>query len=122
SQAAEGETQDVVLVTHDSFALPDELIEEFNSTSGHRLVVRASGDAGAMSSKLALTADNPSGDVAFGVDNTFASRTLDADVFDTHSVELPEGAGNRALEEGSDRLVPVDTAHVCVNVDQAWFT
>ena len=117
----DGETREVILVTHDSFSLPDEVVEEFNETSGHRLVVRASGDAGALSSKLALTADNPSGDVAFGVDNTFASRTLEADVFARHDVELPAGAEAYALEEGSDRLVPVDRAHVCVNIDKAWF-
>ena len=34
-----------------------------------------------LTTKLVLTADNPTGDVAFGVDNTFASRALDEGVF-----------------------------------------
>ena len=71
----------VVLVTHDSFNLPKELMSEFEKTSGYRLVVRQSGDAGALTNKLVLTKDDPTGDVSFGVDNTFASRALGAGVF-----------------------------------------
>ena len=38
----------------------------------------AQGDAGAMVNQLLLTASNPLGDAVFGIDNTFASRALDA--------------------------------------------
>src|SRR5690606_1816695 len=103
------------------FSLPDEVVEQFEEEHGIKLVVRASGDAGALSAKLGLTSANPTGDVAFGIDNTFASRTLDDGVFAKHSVELPEGAEQYALEQGADRLAPVDTAHVCVNIDKTWF-
>ncbi|WP_110241223.1 thiamine ABC transporter substrate-binding protein [Nocardioides gilvus] len=113
--------KEVVLVTHDSFSLPDEVVAQFEEEHDIKLVVRGSGDAGALSAKLGLTAAKPIGDVAFGIDNTFASRTLDDGVFAEHSVELPPGAEEYALEEGGDRLVPVDTGHVCVNVDKAWF-
>ena len=68
-----------------------------------------------------LTQGNPTGDVAFGVDNTFASRALDEDVFDVAEVELPPGAADYALVSGGDRMVPVDTGSVCVNVDKDWF-
>src|SRR5687767_10870783 len=64
----------VVLVTHESFSLPKPLLRAFEQESGYDLEVRASGDAGTLTTKLAVTADNPTGDVAFGVDNTFASR------------------------------------------------
>ena len=59
--------------------------------------------------------------MAFGVDNTFASRALDAGVFADSDVTLPDGAEAFALDDGTDRLVPVDTGNVCVNVDTAWF-
>ncbi len=62
----------VVLVTHESFVLPKELQKQFEEESGYDLVVQASGDAGALTNKLVLTKDDPTGDVAFGVDNTFA--------------------------------------------------
>lgn len=111
----------VVLLTHDSFNLPDEVVEQFESETGHELVLRSSGDAGQLSTKLALQADNPAGDVAFGVDNTFASRVLDAGAFAPHEATLPAGAEDYALPEGNDRLAPIDQSHVCLNVDTDWF-
>ncbi|RYP88049.1 thiamine ABC transporter substrate-binding protein [Nocardioides guangzhouensis] len=117
-----GSTSDrVVLVTHESFALPKKLEKQFEQDTGLTLDVRPSGDAGALTNKLVLTQDNPIGDVAFGVDNTFASRALDADVFAKYDARLPAGADAYALDEGSDRLAPVDQASVCVNVDTAWY-
>ncbi len=112
---------EVVLVTHNSFALPDELVAAWEEETGFTLVVNAAGDGGTLASKLALTAGNPTGDVAFGVDNTFASRPLDAGVFAEFSPTLPEGAQAYALEEGADRLTPVDVGNVCLNIDTDWF-
>jgi thiamine transport system substrate-binding protein len=112
---------EVVLVTHESFHLPKKLVATFERESGIDLVTRAAGDAGTLTAKLSLTKDNPTGDVAFGVDNTFASRPLDEGVFATYEPTLPAGADEFALEEGADRLTPIDTASVCVNVDSDWF-
>ena len=112
---------EVVLVTHESFSLPDDLVAQFEEESGFTLTTRAAGDAGTLSAKLALTQGDPTGDVAFGIDTTFASRTIDEGVFDTYEPTLPEGAEEYALAEGGDRLAPVDVGHVCVNVDTTWF-
>ncbi len=112
----------VVLVTHDSFAMPKPLQRQFEEESGYDLEIRSGGDAGSLTTRLAVTADDPTGDVAFGVDNTFASRALDAGVFDTLDVDLPAGAGDFVLagDDGA-RLAPVDDGNVCVNVDTTWF-
>jgi thiamine transport system substrate-binding protein len=112
----------VVLVTHDSFALPKRLLRGFEADTGLQLVVRRSGDAGTLTNKLVLTKGDPIGDVAFGVDNTFASRALDEGVFDTADIDLPPGAETHALATGGDRLVAVDTGSVCVNSDPRWFS
>ena len=82
----------VVLLTHESFSLPKEMIRDFDNTYHAELVIRASGDAGTLTNKLVLSQGNPQGDVAFGVDNTFASRALDADVFAPYDATLPAGA------------------------------
>jgi thiamine transport system substrate-binding protein len=111
----------VVLVTHDSFALPKALIQRFEQESGYDLVVRRSGDAGQLTTKLALTADDPTGDVAYGVDNTFAQRALDEGVFAPTDVALPPGADGYTVPGADDLLVPVDHGTVCVNVDTTWF-
>lgn len=115
------ESGPITLVTHGSFDLPKKLIMQFEKETGCTLQVRAAGDAGELTTKLALTAGNPEGDVAFGVDNTFASRALDEGVFAPTDVARPAGADTYDLPEGSDRMVPIDTGSVCVNVDTAWF-
>src|SRR5690606_13674240 len=93
----------------------------FREQHGYELIVRPSGDVGSLSAKLGLTKENPSGDAAFGIDNTFASRVLEEDVFAPHEHPLPPGAEAYELAEGADRLTPVDVGHVCVNVDDTWF-
>jgi thiamine transport system substrate-binding protein len=112
----------VVLVTHESFKLPKKVERQFEQQSGYDLQTRAAGDAGTLTTKLVLTKDDPTGDAAFGVDNTFASRAVDEGVFAEHGLELPAGAEEYALEgDAADVLVPIDNADVCVNVDRTWF-
>jgi len=113
---------EVVLLTHDSFSLPKKLVRQFESDTGYTLQQRASGDAGSLTSQLVLSADNPRGDVAFGVDNTFGSRAVEGGVFAPYVGERPDGVDDHVLP-GDDEgyLTPVDTGSVCVNVDLAWF-
>ena len=112
----------VVLVTHESFVLPDELVSAFEDESGYDLEVKASGDAGSLTNKLVLTKDNPTGDAVFGIDNTFASRALDEGVLQVSEVERAPGADSYDLDgDGADYLVPVDTGNVCMNIDTTWF-
>ncbi|THV13032.1 thiamine ABC transporter substrate-binding protein [Nocardioides caeni] len=112
----------VTLITHESFALPDELVAAFEETSGYELEIVKLDDAGALTNELVHTKDNPLGDVVFGVDNTFATRALDEDVFASYAADLPRGAEEFVLPGDADqRLTPVDTGNVCVNVDRVWF-
>ncbi|MDN5894234.1 MAG: thiamine ABC transporter substrate-binding protein [Nocardioides sp.] len=120
SQDVAGTTLKVI--SHDSFSLPKPLLKSFQKKTGMKVQVIKSGDAGKMTNSLVLNHGNPRGDVAFGVDNTFASRAVDEGVFADLDVDLPEGAGDFALEgDGADQLAPVDQGSVCVNVDTAWF-
>ena len=116
-----GSTNDVVLVTHDAFVLPKPLIAQFDRQSGYHLVIQAAGDGGTLTNKLVLTKGNPTGDVSFGVDNTFATRALDAGVFAKSDVPLPPGASKYVIPGDDGRLAPVDNGNVCVNVDPGWF-
>jgi thiamine transport system substrate-binding protein len=112
----------VVLVTHESFVMSDALKKEFEQKTGYEVVVKASGDAGALTNKLVLTKDDPTGDVTFGIDNTFGSRAIDEGVLAPYAAKLPDGAEQYLLEGDSDQdLTPVDTGNVCVNVDDTWF-
>lgn len=119
-----GDDQDrrtVTLVTHGSFVLSDRAKAAFERRSGLRLRVRKQGDAGALTNKLVLTKDDPIGDVAFGVDSTFASRALGNGVFARYDPAADRKIP-RELDVGSgDRLTPVDVGDVCVNIDTRWF-
>ena len=112
----------VALVTHDSFMMSEELQAEFEEESGYDLQIQASGDAGALTNKLVLTKDDPSGDVVFGIDNTFGSRAIEEGILAPYAATLPAGAEAYRLPGDDDQeLTPVDTGSVCVNVDTTWF-
>ncbi|GAB3816542.1 thiamine ABC transporter substrate-binding protein [Tessaracoccus terricola] len=109
---------ELTVVTHDSFALPDELKEAFEEASGYDVTYVAPGDGGALVNQLILTKDSPLGDVVFGVDNTFARRAVDEGVFSPYtSATLPASAEQYAIES----LTPVDMGDVCINADTQWF-
>jgi len=108
------------LLTHDSFDVSTSVLEEFTATTGIEVEVVPLGDAGSALNRVILTADDPEGDVLFGVDSTFLTRALDADLF------LPHRAAGLDLVDpdlvpGDDRVTPIDFGDVCVNYDIAWF-
>lgn len=113
------QSHEVTLVTHDSFAVQPEVLEEFQKSSGITVKQFPSGDAGELTNKLVLTKANPIGDVAFGVDSTFASRALSEGVFAEHaSPEASKGA-QRYQVDATGRLHAVDVGDVCLNIDPA---
>ena len=69
-----GQPKDVVLVTHDSFAISPSVKRAFEQESGLRLRILKAGDAGEVVTRALLTAGNPEGDVLFGVDNNLVER------------------------------------------------
>jgi thiamine transport system substrate-binding protein len=111
----------LTLMSHDSFFLPPELIEAFEAEHGVDVRLLPSGDAGAMVNQAILTADRPLADVLFGVDNTFLSRALEADIFEPYRspalVDVPD-----AFElDPEARVTPVDYGDVCINLDRSAF-
>ncbi len=120
SQESSRGSGEVVVASHESFTLPKKLTRAFERETGYTIKVRAAGDAGTLATKLSLTAGNPIGDVAFGIDNTFASRPLDAGAFAPFEPTFP-GPEEYQLDEGSDRLTAIDHGSVCVNADLDWF-
>ena len=110
----------VRLITHDSFDVSIEVLEAFTAETGIEVEIVPLGDAGSALNRVILTADDPEGDVLFGVDSTFLTRALDADLF------LPYRAAgldqvDASLLPGDDRVTPISFGDVCVNYDIAWF-
>ena len=111
----------VRLVTHDSFAISKKVVREFTRRTGVEVEVLPAGDAGAALNQVILTKDDPIGDVFFGVDNTFLTRALDEQIFETVTVR---GAGRLPLTLQLDplgRAYAIDHGAVCVNHDKKWF-
>ena len=117
----DGTPTEVVLVTHDSFAVSDEVKTAFERESGFTLRVLQSGDASEMLTKALLTAGNPQGDVLFGVDDNLLSRALDGDLFSTYESPALDTVDPRYLLDDEHRVTPIDHGEVCLNYDSAWF-
>ena len=110
----------VVLVTHDSFAVSKDVKAAFEQETGLTLKILQGGDAGEAVNRALLTAGNPQGDVLFGVDDNLLSRALDGRLFDAYrSPELASVDPDFAPPD--DRVAPIDHGEVCLNYDRAWF-
>lgn len=113
----------VVLVTYDSFALPQAAADAFREQTGAEIEVVAAGDSGTMLTRALLSAGAPEGDVIFGIDNTLATRALSEDLLEPFSPSALSEVPERYLLDGDagERLVPIDSGDVCMNVDAEWF-
>jgi thiamine transport system substrate-binding protein len=114
--------REVVLVTHDSFAVSDDVGRAFEEESGYTLRVLQSGDASEMLTKALLTAGNPQGDVLFGVDNNLLSRALDGELFEAYEPPGLDDVDEQYVLDPEHRAIPIDHGEVCLNYDRAWFS
>lgn len=108
------------VVTHDSFAISEELVTQFEQSSGIDVEFIPAGDAGEMVNRAVLAAGNPEADVLFGIDTTLLSRAIDAGVFDPYVGEA-DALRPELRAAGLDAVTPVDDGDVCVNIDDRWF-
>lgn len=120
-EPADADDKVVTLVTHDSFAVSDEVLEAFTEESGYEVRILRAGDAGVMVNQAVLSQGNPQGDVLFGVDNTLLSRALDQDVFAAHEAAGLDQVPAELQLDPEHRVTPVDTGDICVNYDRAYF-
>ncbi len=114
--------QTITIMTHDSFAIGEDVIKAFEAENNAMVSFIQSGDAGSMLNQAILTKDAPIADVLFGVDNTFLSRALEADIFETHQSPALSDIPDEFKLDPSNRALPVDYGDVCINYDKAYFT
>ncbi len=113
---------ELVVVSHDSFAVSEDVLMEFETTNNAQVQILKSGDAGAALNKAILAGvGNPLGDVFFGVDNTFLSRALKADLFEPYKPQGADALPDTYKLDPQFRMTPVDYGDVCMNYDVAWF-
>ena len=118
TSAATEEPTELVLLTHDSFAVSKGTLEAFTAETGIRVVVLQGGDAGTLVTQAVLSKDNPTGDVMFGVDNTLLTRALDLFV----PYESPGLANVDPSLVADSRVTPIDFGDVCLNYEKSAFS
>lgn len=111
----------LAVMTHDSFAVSEEVIRAFEAENNADVQIVQAGDAGSALNRAILAGDSPLADVFYGVDNTFLSRALNEDIFEPYDsprlAEIPD-----ALQlDPQNRALPVDYGDVCLNYDKAYF-
>jgi thiamine transport system substrate-binding protein len=109
------------VMTHDSFAVSEKVVQAFEQANNVQVTFLASGDTGAALNKAILTKDAPLADVFYGVDNTFLSRALEADIFETYESPALEKIPARFQLDPENRMLPVDYGDVCINYDKSYF-
>ena len=116
------DTQTITIMTHDSFAIGEDVIKAFEAENNVKVSFIQSGDAGSMLNQAILTKDAPIADVLFGVDNTFLSRALEADIFEVYTSPALNDIAAEFKLDPSNRALPADYGDVCINYDKAYFT
>jgi thiamine transport system substrate-binding protein len=109
------------LLTHDSFLASDEVLAEFTAATGLEIRLLSAGDTGTMVNQAVLTGGNPVADVLFGIDNTFLSRALEADLFLPYESPALSGVRPELMVDPEHRVTPIDFGDVCLNYDRAAF-
>ncbi len=111
----------ITVMTHDSFSVSESVVEAFQKRCSCQVRFLKSGDAGLALNKAILAKGNPLADVFYGVDNSFLSRALAADIFEPYASPALANIPAELKLDASNRLLPVDFGYVVLNYDKKYF-
>lgn len=111
----------LTVMTHDSFNVSADVVAEFELANQVNLRFLRSGDAGSVLNRAILAKGNPLADVLFGVDNTFFSRAIKADIFEPYVSPASDNLPADLRLDPDGRLTPIDYGFVAINYDRAVF-
>ena len=112
----------LTVMTHDSFAMSEDLKTAFEAEHNVTLQFLQSGDTGEALGKAILASGSPLADVFYGVDNTFLSRALQENLFEPYNSPLLSEIPNEFELDDQHRALPVDYGDVCLNYDIGYFS
>ena len=110
------------VMTHDSFAVSESVIQVFENENNVKVNFILSGDAGSALNQAILTKSAPLADIFYGIDNTFLSRGLTAGIFEPYQSPLLDAIPDEFQLDNTHQVVPIDFGDVCINYDKAYFT
>ena len=112
----------LTVMTHDSFAISEQVAAQFEQENNVKVAFLKSGDTGTALNKAILSKGNPLADVFYGVDNTFLSRALEEGIFEPYSSSLLDAIPDVYELDSSHQALPVDFGDVCLNFDKGYFS
>jgi thiamine transport system substrate-binding protein len=111
---------DVVLLTHDSFAVSKPVKRAFERETGLTLRILQGGDANETLNRALLTAGDPQADVIFGIDDSVLSRAVAGDLLEEYRSDALDSV-EPDFSSPDPHVTPIDHGEVCLNIDRAWF-
>ncbi len=114
-------TRSLTVMTHDSFAISEALIRQFETEQDAVVTFIRGGDTGTVLNQAILSRENPLADVFYGLDNTFLTRALSEGIFIPYESPLLADIPDEFKIDPNHYALPVDYGDVCINVDKAYF-
>lgn len=118
---AQDRSASVRVLTHSSFDLPFDLLEQFTADTGLQVDLLPAGDAGEVVNRAILLSGRPLADVLFGVDNNLLPRAAAEGVFEPYASPLLESVPADLQFSAQHLVTPVDVGFVNFNYDRAFF-
>jgi len=110
----------LIVLTNDSFDIGEEVIAQFEEKYNATVTIQKSGDSGEVLNRAILEKGNPSGDLLYGVDNTFLSKALREDIFIKYKSSRIEDVPSKFVLDDTFHVSPVDYGYVNINYDIAY--
>jgi len=111
----------LTVMTHDPFAVSEDVIAQFESAHNVKVNFLLSGDAGSLVNRAILSKENPIADVLYGIDNTFLTRALEEKIFESYQSSSLENIPDHFELDPTYSVSPVDYGDVCINYDKSYF-
>ena len=116
----EDEPRELVVLTNDSFDISQEVISEFETANNATVIIQKAGSSGEVLNRAILEKGNPSGDVLYGIDNTYLSRALREDIFVKYESSLLDHVPDQFVFDKTFHVSPVDYGYVNLNYDKEY--
>jgi thiamine transport system substrate-binding protein len=120
-QATAGKSETLAVMTHDSFAVSQSVLDQFQNENNITVSFLEAGDTGTALNKAILSKSNPLADVFYGVDNTFLSRALNEGIFEPYVSPVLSQIPDMFKLDPQNQALPVDYGDVCLNYQKSYF-
>ena len=119
--ACEQEPNNLIIMTHDSFAISEGFITAFEEENNIDVIFLPSGDAGSILNRAVLSKKAPIADILYGIDNTYLSRAIDENLFEVYDSPLLAKVPESFKLDSQNRALPIDFGDVCINYEKRFF-